>query len=368
MPRLEYVRLIKLFIFVMCCVFNQLVLAETAVEVAENAKQPEKSTEPESTESNAPLTFSSSLHDCPEKGPECEPPDAPSIWQAGAIWAVESRDLLSDEIDSLARSLDRFFSGEEVLEEDNSSFVRLRLGTGYFTGNGMVDQSDVKFRLSLPATQDKFNLIVENAFDADRSLEENRRAGRFRDDSTDRTGLSAAIQFFGSQFEHWRTSLDAGIVASIPLEPFVRASASRQWLSESEWRTQVRQRVTYFHQRFYQTESALVLEYPLTQDVIYRMESDMDWRQREDTMKAAQSFNLLVRLDDDNAINYQLAFFVSSLSHTVVNNFFLSATLRSRVYQDWLYLEWIPELAFPREERYSPRPSLVLRFEILFKD
>lgn len=294
--------------------------------------------------------------------------ESPSFWASGAQWAVASRAALATEIDSMARSLDRFFSGEEVLEAENSSFLRLRLGTGYFSGEGLVDRSDVKFRLSLPATENKFGLIVENAFDADRSLEEQRRAGTFQEDSTDRTGLSAAVQFFQREFRHWRAGLDAGIVASIPVDPFLRATARRRWQADNQWVTSFRQEVTYYHQRYYQTETTLSFSYPLNHDVVYRMETGVDWRQRDDTMAAAQTFNLLVWVDDDNALDYQLAVFFSSLSHTLVDNYFLSATLRSRLYKDWLYVEWIPELAFPREDRYSAKPGLVVRLEALIKD
>jgi hypothetical protein len=303
----------------------------------------------------------------PDTEPDVPDPERRSIWRVGADWAVDSRDSLAEDIHALARSLDGFFGGERAHLEANDSYMRLRLANTFTSGEGAVDQSDLKFRLSLPATSDRFGLFFENMLEEDESLTERSQASTVQQGSTDRRGFSAALQFFSRKRESWRASLNAGVVTRIPIDPFVRQVVYTDWNPFDAWSLNTRQRITYFHSTGYDASSRWTLGRPLNDFVHLRFETEAGWRQEADTLELVEKINLLVQVDQDNAVDYQLAVLQKSRSHMVVDTGFLSATLRTRLYRDWLYMEWVPELAFPREDRYRAEASFTLRLEVQFR-
>lgn len=291
-----------------------------------------------------------------------------NLWFRSADWLVENRHELSKDLDSLARSIDSFFAGKQALSDENESFARIRIAAGYFSGRGVEDQSDTKFRLSLPATQRKLRLVLENVPEEDESLGDSVRPSNLTENSTDKEGFSAALQFATTEFQHWKSRFELGIVARTPLDPFARSTFKRRWEISELWVARFRQRITYFHSSFYNSRSLLSFERPIEENLLYRMETRVDWKQEEDTMDAVQSFNLYQRVDEQRAVYYQFAVLGESLSHTVVNNYYLSVQMRQRLYQDWLFLDVIPELSFPREENYDSQVGVTFRLEILFKE
>lgn len=291
-----------------------------------------------------------------------------SLWFRGADWFVTNRHELSKDLDSLARSIDSFFAGKQALSDQNESFARIRIAAGYFSSRGIEDQSDTKFRLSLPATQRKLRLVVENVPEEDESLGDSVRPSNLTENSTDKEGFSAALQFATTEIQHWKTRFEVGIVARTPLDPFVRYTAKRRWEINDLWLVRFRQRLTYFRSSFYNSRSLLSFERPVAENLLYRMETRVDWKQQEDTMEAVQAFNLYQRVDAQRAVYYQFAVVGESLSHTLVNNYYVSIQMRQRLYQDWLFLDVIPELSFPREENFDSQVGVTFRLEILFKE
>ncbi|MGB1062393.1 MAG: hypothetical protein ACPGZU_19785, partial [Ketobacter sp.] len=57
----------------------------------------------------------------------------------------------------------------------------------------------------------------------------------------------------------------------------------------------------------------------------------------------------------------------NSYSHSRINTYFISADYRRDLYKDWLYMNLVPELAFPRKEGFSGVASITVSFEIFFR-
>ena len=289
-----------------------------------------------------------------------------SFWRRSADWLVDYRDDISAGIESMATGIDRFFAGDAALRDENKSFARIRAGLRFEEGDGFSQVSDFKFRLSLPATQKKLRLVIENDADDEDSLESRNRPSSVSETSDDNDNFSAALQFITSEADRWDSKAELGLRATAPIDIFVRHTAKRRWDIEGPWSMSFRQRWAYFKESGYRANEELNFERRINDDWFYRMKTEVEWREEVDSMRAAQVFAFYHRIDDKRGVEYQAGTIAHSRHHTVIDNSYLAIDYRQLLYRDWLYLDVIPEIVFPREDDYDPTSSLTVRLEILF--
>lgn len=369
--------------FVLCCVALAGWAEEpapapdgpvTAVEemAAEDSPVVSKPTNPdEPSDTPWPQAGGESAEAAPEEElttPENEETGDLSFWRRSADWLVMYRDNISSGIEGMGRGIDRFFAGDEALQAENKSYARIRTSMQFIEGSGFVDSNELKFRLYLPATQRKFRLVIENDSDDDETLEEKNRPSTSTRDSTDENQLSAAFQFISEEMDRWKTKGEIGVRASAPPNPFVRHTARRRWDLNGLWSMKFQQRVGYYKLDGYRANEELGFERRLNDNWFYRMKTEFEWRETEDTMSAAQVFSFYNRIDDKKGINYQVGVIAGSLHHTVIEKSYFAIDYRQLLYKDWLYLDVIPEIVFPRSDDYDPTSSITFRLEIFFSE
>ena len=289
-----------------------------------------------------------------------------SFWRRSADWLVEYRDDIASGIEGMATGIDRFFAGDAALQKENKSFARIRAGMRLEEGGGVSDVSDLKFRLSLPATQKKLRLVIENDSDDDDSLEEKNRPSSVSETSDDEDRFSAALQLISSEANLWDTKAELGLRASAPIDIFVRHTARRRWDIDGPWSVNFRQRWAYFKESGYRANEELNFERRISDNWFYRMKTELEWREEIDSMRAAQIFSFYHRIDDKRGVEYRAGTIAHSWHHTVIDNSYLAVNYRQLLYRDWLYLDLIPEIVFPRQNDYDPTSSFTVRLEILF--
>lgn len=297
---------------------------------------------------------------------DIEVPPVP-FWQRGRDWLIEYRHSLSDDLNGMATAIDHFFAGNEALERENKSYARLRLETELFEGEGLSFEPDLKFRLSLPATKLRYRVIIESDDeDADALAAENPETDRDNKSLSDTSRVSASLQFIDHELGKWRTKARAGLRGGLPLNPFIRHTATRIWNIDDLWRATFEQRLGYYREEKLLAEHSVVFERRLQEAVLYRSRTVWGWRESEDKLKAAQVFTLFNRVSDTQGIEYKLSFLGSSGHHLVLDDTYFTIHYRQLLYQDWLFMDVIPGLQWSREEDFEPRASIRFRLEILF--
>ncbi|MBL4608202.1 MAG: hypothetical protein JKY01_10300 [Pseudomonadales bacterium] len=297
---------------------------------------------------------------------QCLPKPLPA-WRKGAYRLSDTRDNWSNRVDVFARGVDGFFAGEESLNELNKSYARLRLGGRWVESGEYQDESDIKFRLHLPATKERYKLIIENDPEESESLDEKNRPSFIGNQESGRDSISAAIQRVKMRGAHWKTSSRLGVKGGAPLDPFVRLTAQRRWSAAKEWNIPYRFRLSYFHSDGYKAISTISFEKSLEHSLFFKAKTDIAWTQDRDTLETAQIFSIFQHLREDKGIDYKLGILGESASHHVINAYFLSAHYRKLIYKDWLYINVIPELNYPRERDYEAVASISMRLEVFFK-
>ena len=301
-------------------------------------------------------------------GPQPQPGTATTACtpERSADWLVDYRNDISTGIENMAIGIDRFFSGDAALDDENKSFARIRAGLRMEEGEGLSQVSDFKFRLSLPATQKKLKLVIENSSDEDESLEDKNRPSRVDENSDDQERLSAALQFINKEADRWDSKAELGLRARTPIDIFVRHTARRRWDIEGPWSMKFRQRWAYYKESGYRANEELSFERRINDNWFYRMKTEVEWREEIDSMRAAQVFSFYHRISDKRGVEYQAGTIAHSLHHTVIDNSYFAIDYRQLLYEDWLYLDVIPEIVFPREDDYRASTSLTVRLEVLF--
>ncbi len=292
-------------------------------------------------------------------------PELP-YWKKSAYWLENSRDNWSERVDWMARGIDRFFAGEDTLAFSNKSFVRFRVGGAWVEGKGYVDNTDFKFRLHLPATKRRFHIVIENTLDDKESLEEKTRPSLSESNGFDDSSVTAAIEFMRSEAKHWKTRTLLGVKARLPGDMFVKFSAKRRWDLGGSWTMPYRFKAAEYLNDEWEIEQSLAFERPLENELFFSATSSIDWGQDAVTV-AAQSFSLRKRLSDTKGVNYQLGVIGADVAKPEITSYFVSAHYRELLYKNWLYLNVIPEVNYPRDQGFESVFSLTVRFDVFFQ-
>jgi hypothetical protein len=297
---------------------------------------------------------------------QCLPEPLPT-WRKGAYRLSDTRDNWSNHVEQFARGVDGFFAGEESLNELNKSYAKLSIGGRWIESGNYENESDLKFRLHLPATKERYKLIIENDPEESENLDEKNRPSFIGIQESGRDSISAAIQHVRTRGDYWKTTSRLGIKGGLPLDPFARFTAQRKWSAGEDWNIPYRFRLSYFHSDGYKAISTLSFQKGITRSLLFSAKTDIAWTQERDTLETAQVFSIFQHLQENKGIDYKLGVLGESASHHVINAYFLSAHYRKLIYRDWLYINVIPELNYPRELDYESVASLSVRLEVFFK-
>lgn len=279
---------------------------------------------------------------------------------------VEQRNDLSKRLFRLGLGVDRYLAGNSELDEPNETYARIRLAQTWLEGEGLVNDSDIKFRLDLPSTKRRYRLIFENDTEEDGTLSDRSNPTGLSSANLDREGMSAAVRLAIQDLENWHSDFDLGIRGSIPLDPFVRHNLKREWDLGADWNFRVRQRAGYFHSKGYTYNLQWGFDRFLEPDLTARYNTELKWEQDEDKLKFGQVFGVTRQLNDRQLLDYGIGIVGQSWSSGLVEQYFTAITHRSLLYKDWLILDLVPEVRFPRENDFEDTLAFTLRLEVLF--
>jgi hypothetical protein len=149
--------------------------------------------------------------------------------------------------------------------------------------------------------------------------------------------------------------------------PFARTRASLAVPIE-QWRTKLEETAFWFNSTGLGESTQLDLERPISEPMLFRATSVAVWLKSTHHYDLRQDLSLYHKLDDRNALLYQISAIGVSSPHTQVTDYVLLVLYRYRVHRDWMFLEVSPQLHFPKEQNYRRSPMLSMRLEMLFDE
>ncbi|PIE44462.1 MAG: hypothetical protein CSA50_00465 [Gammaproteobacteria bacterium] len=295
---------------------------------------------------------------------DVEPAPLPFIEQQ-LIWLLDTRNSWSDWVADTGSRLDAYFAGKQTQSFSNTSFLRVRLGPTYRKQGDHDFTPEIKFKLNLPLTKDRYRLIIENDPEEGKSLYTKtiERIKGVADENNDTTGT---LRIISELQKNWTLSNDIGIKFHFPPDPFVRTRASNGWQLNSDWYTSIQASLYYFISEDLGASIVSNFDRQLSTTLFFRNTFEAQWSRDHDKFEFANSFNLFQELDDHRIIRYKLATLVESKPHPFVSDYYYETTYRQKLYRNWLFFEVTPLLSFPERDDYQVNPAITFKLEVLF--
>lgn len=302
-----------------------------------------------------------------EENPEGDS-DLP-LWVADKITPVHDR--VTNWLDNSARNIDNFFGNDDSLTIENGSYLRFSQEFSWHERDDFGSDTALRLRLDLPTTEERLRILIESdPEEAQGTLAEQgaNTARNNNDFNSDNFLIGLRRLSSRDKREDWRFDAGAGIKVKLPLDPYVRFSGERQWLMEdSPWVLDSWNRVSWFNKEGYSARSRWDLGRPLSDTQHLRFITNVQWQEEVDTLEYSEGIEFNQLLGTRSAIRYAAVAVGRSASSPKLHDYYLLSHYRRNLHKEILFVDFIPELHFPREQDYDAEFGVTLRLELLFR-
>jgi len=269
-------------------------------------------------------------------------------------------------------TLDRRLSNNNSSsEETDESQLKLSLTTQYKDEEFKFSPA-ARLRLSLPMTERRFQIILDQFSDEDSAQGE--RDINERDDQGDKR-TSVGMRFISISKTYIHQHVDVGF--SLPsIIPFIRANAS--WSKPlGPWVPRLTGQLSWERDDSFGAKAILDARREVMPKVWFQSYSEASWLANVPGIKLVQDMSVhWLRTDYDSVSplievvsrTHSYAFDDNSYEHpdTFVENIWFSVRYRRQIYKDWLFLELEPGFYYSRQFDFDFEPSFRLKIEGLF--
>jgi len=287
-----------------------------------------------------------------------------------------THDHISYGVLSFSKNIDDFFGEEDETEPINKSKFRIYTTTLKTEGKVLKTLLLYKFKLVLPKTQKRLQIIIEpEGDDAQEGI-----GGTVSGNTPTKTkatttaeslqnSTTAALRFIVDT-AGIKTSVDTGIIANIPPLPFIRIRLRRDVPLKDHWVFRVKETIKWIHDD--RTTSDLDLNFdrplgtPLGKSFLFRMVNNIFWDDFDYIIALRNGPSLFHTINSKIGMNYNAHILSTNSPSFQVENYLISVGFRQLLYKNWFFWQLSPALEFPRIENFHRTPSLTIRFEAVF--
>ena len=288
------------------------------------------------------------------------------------VWsfADQIQTFISSRILNWSDSIDTFFGVERLDREKRGSRLRLENSYTLIDGQDPVNNYKIRFRLALPKTQKRLNLVIDNIatpFEEQQGLAET-SAGVTADDRIEESNaLQAALRFFVLTGEKWNLNTDLGMKVKFPLNPFYRIRARREW-TYGAWQMRISESIFWFKNDGIGQDTNAELDRQISRDFLFRWANRALWLEEQSEWNFIHSLNIFQRWSRRDGIAYSLGLNGSSEPSVSVDSYNISLSYRRRMYKNWAFLTVGPNISYPASINFVPVYSISFLFEARFGD
>lgn len=262
-----------------------------------------------------------------------------------------TKSLLSGNLDYLANRVDSFFATERADDEFGRSTLRIR--ARYELRELRSGEADISYRLNfkIPSLDKRIKESTDRLFSRKKKGEEESIAPAPKRSRQD-----------------WYFNADLGINASIPPKAVFRARLRKNILLK-KWSHRFSEEVTYITEEDGLTEqTSFTSDYPLAANLLLRVVNSKSWKILSKQLSTQHGPSLIHQLSERDALNYSLIAqsIIGEEGPWYLNNYRLSTLYRRDLYQQWIYLDTLAGLDFPKEYSFRRNPFIYFQLEILF--
>lgn len=275
-----------------------------------------------------------------------------------------ARNFVGSNINGLANRLDSFFATERADDELGRS--RLRIRYNYDIRERSLPDDKIRYRinLKLPHLEEKFRFKYFNeSDDKDKKKEEEKAVAQ----EANKAPPSELYKFLNGIKEGWTFNADAGVSVALPPKIVTRARLRRNF-EVASFVHRFAEQVTYVTDESGLTEETTLLsDQRWTDTFLFRFVNSKRWRVLKKDFVTLHGPTVLHSLTEDDALSYNLIM-TNVLVKDVyyVTSYTLSVNYRRNLYKNWVYLDIIPGIDFPKQWSYRRTPFAIFQLEVLF--
>jgi hypothetical protein len=257
---------------------------------------------------------------------------------------------------NVANRLDLFFGEQRADDELARSRIRFRQRYELRDRAQMTDDFQFRFNIKLPKLEDKFKFEFDKKEKSKNKEKAKQKARSGNSDAIAKVGLDRS----------WQFRSDIGVNAGLPPTIFSRGRL-RKNTSTGDVIHRFVEELAWYSDRHWEQLTTFDSDLSLGDELLLRFRSVVDWKITSQTFQTSHGPSIIQRLSDNEAISYG-----PSLSTVVdsgiwyVTNYRLSLAYRLNLYKQWLYLDAIPGLDFPKIGAFRRTPFIIFQVEALF--
>jgi len=275
-------------------------------------------------------------------------------------------ETLSRSIENFSRRLDSFFGDTQVYEESTDTYGALRLSSRYEQGGNLTFESKFRLRLDLPHTEKRLRVRFELE---DEDYDENESTATPSGTTTigDRN-VNAALQFILKEKRNWSASLSPGLRIRDPLDPYVKLRLRRS-LDLMDWRSRLVQKFEWYDSTGFGTLTSVDFDHLLAKKTLLRLTTQA---YRNEGEYVAKEFEVSERVAIYNALKRRLVLSSEAaiIGRTEPNwhheRYYVNLHLRRDIHKGFVFLGFVPQIDFIRDNHFRGEPSITLNLEVLY--
>ena len=283
-----------------------------------------------------------------------------------------TQQTVSSVTTAAAQRIDNIFGSADVEEEATVSRGRLSAGGQWDERNDLKERIRLKARVALPAINKRTSLIfgrgeADEVVDGSDDDNVDSLPTRFND-YDDEDWLLGIGYTRNTQLKHgW--SFGAGVKLASPLEPFVRSTYRWHKTFSDDWLWRVEPRFFLQSQRGAGLSITNTLDHAVDENWLIR-----SWSVavvEEDVEGVAWTSKLIAyqNLTNDSAISYAVYGTGETDYEVPIRDYGIELRYRRKVSREWLFVEFLTYLSWPREfliEEREPVVGVGIEFELQF--
>ncbi len=265
-----------------------------------------------------------------------------------------TQQLFGLQANTVANRLDLFFADQRADDELARSRIRIRKSYEVRERALLAEDFQLRVNIRLPKLQDKFKFEMESQ-KKKKEKKEDAKSG-----SSEELAQNALNK-------NWQFRADFGVNASIPPKVFSRARLRKNMTSGDVIHRFVEE-LAWYSDRDWEENTTFDSDLPLGEEVLLRFRNTSDWKVTRKDFKTSHGPVILYRINDDSALSLgtNLSTVVENDRTWYVSNYRISTTYRRNLYKQWIYMDIVPGLDFPKFWSFRRTPFLLLNLEALF--
>ncbi len=271
----------------------------------------------------------------------------------------KAQEIFGARANFAANRLDSFFATDRADDEFGRSRIRIR--SQFLLRERAASDLNNQYRinLKLPHLEDKFR------YDYYKDKEGGKKIHKPKDKFL--SSQERELLKHNRLRENWLFNTDVGVGVAIPPRLTTRARVRRNFEAGNFIHRFVEQLTYVTDQNGLIEETFLDSDYILTHNLLFRFVNYKRWQVLEKELFTNHGPSLIHRVTENDAFNYSATLQNVYENGTMfLNNYRLAINYRRNLYYQWIYLDVIPGIDFPKLWSFRRTPFLTLQLEVLF--